>query len=741
MNTGQRRSIQLIFVALSALPPLAILRIILIYGHRIPWMDQWGIPGKIIISHLQGKPVLSDFFRPHNESVKAFSGLIWFVLAQSGWDARKEMVLTWLIMVSTTILLFILLRKTLEDSSISRYAVFALIAVFLFNPYGIKHWLTGLFLENALVLLFLTAGILVNRSSASIRLKYCIAAIFSFLATYSYANGMLLWLLLCPSLPFIGSTPEESQPRRKRLLPLLLYGVAGVVSLTVYFSVLAGAPYKKSTPGLDFSDPTATVVFLLNFFGAPFQIPGVENTAPIVAIGLLLLIGLSAVLFFRRSDSSTRNAAYRPWLQLTLYALVTGTIVALGRQQISDHAAFAPRYFIHAVILPIAAFPLAALTIRNLRTSNPRQRMFRTAHLALACMMASICLISVAFQWADTDRTAEEVLAKRLRGTMALSFINLIPDNIDLKLLNPHVVKMNDRTRVLMRYGMLDLTLHKSIPIGSHRPPEEKIPDLQLQLVEDGSIFVSGLVPSQDSTPRITHLLLTSTSEDQKERAFAVICPELDEKKRLVTAAGDQVIRFATRVSVHGLEQGIHQVRAWAYDAHTGKYTPLPIKRLMLMDESGLFFFPRADVTGTDGEAEKLAYDKSAATIMHLEGEALISQCSQFNEITVKDGFLVTEGRDPHVLLPPARIPAGCRAVVKLGLTAPRTTPIQLFYTSDTCPTFSEHCSIWTRVVEGENDLYFAVPGSETGILLRLDLGNENGVFKFKEHSIRLINQ
>jgi len=718
---------------LISLPPAAVLRIILKYGQNIPWMDQWGIPGKILISHLRSTLAFSDFFQTHNESIKALTGLIWFLLARTGWNPRTEMVVTWLVTVALAIIFYFLLRKTLDGNGILRHTVFGLMVLFLFHPYGTEPWLTGLSLENALVILFLSAGLLVNSSSVPNWSKYLLTACFSLAATFSYANGMLLWVLICPALPFLGST----YPRQKSRVPGLIYLAVGLTCLFCYLSITVASPYEAAQTSLEFSAPLTTVTFLLHWLGAPFHIQGIHWSGPFMAAVFLCLLCVPICSFIQRVWQRKDDTAYRPWLLFALYTLITGVMVAVGRQSIGLETALAPRYFQHVVLLPIAVLPLGALVSRNISDSRGFHRLNHVLGLSLSCLMALLCTISVISQWMEADLTAGNTARKRARGAVALSFINLMPRNPELTLLNPHTVPMISRARTLIRHGILDLPLHQPLPVENNRPTEKRIDGLQLTLREHGSILVTGNCPNSYAGGEISHILLTSIHGDRPEKAFAVITPKLSRHPRQVKRILEKAIRFRTHVSAVCLEPGLHLLKTWIFDASSGEYTPLVNEWMVHYDADGLFFFPRTVHTVAAGKAEKRQFDQAARTILRLEAAELAEQLTPRKGVSLVDGRFHVRGPDPILLLPEFPCPAEASAAVYLRLRASHPTFVQLFYRNESNEHYTEQGSIWARVREGDNELYFTVPGP--GLLghLRLDPGNKDGVFELQRLEVR----
>jgi len=572
---------------LAPVPPLAILRLILKYGQPIPWMDQWSIPGKIILAHIRGTLSLNDFFQVHNDSVKAFSGLLWFLLARNGWNPRREMVATWLITLGLAAALWLLLRKTPGMTGHIKTAILVLMLLFLFHPCGVEHWLTGLSMENALVIICLAIGLLVNRTVSRPWIAYPLAALLSFAATYSYTNGMLLWVLLCPALPLLGSPGIKP----KNNIPLLLYLASALASIFVYFTILVASPYKLTQAELDFSSPLNTMHFFLRWLGAPFRLPELPWTGAVLSALLLALLIAPVVVFIRRRVTGQDTTAFHPWMLLIAYTLITGLMIAVGRQSISPKTALAPRYFQHEVLLPIALLPLAALT---LSLTRPRRRLFAALYAATLGLTMLSCAATTIQRWTMADETARVASNKQARGAVALSFINLVPRNTDLAFLNPRADMLRAKIRTFVHHGAIDLPLRQPLPVGGNRPPETWPAGLTLDLQEHRSILVTGTCPVNHNGAEIAHILLTSFHGDEFERPFAVITPKLAQHRRQIEQSTATLTHFRTQVSPAYLEPGRHRIKAWLCYDSIAAYEPLSDLE-WVMD-----FDPRTGITRLD---------------------------------------------------------------------------------------------------------------------------------------------
>ena len=117
-------------------------------------------------------------------------------------------------------------------TSVSTLVGWTLISFLCFAPVQVENFFLRDEIETFFPGFALLAVAAVNLSTLSFRWKALASLTLAFVATYTFANGMLLWALAWP-LP----TPNEPEPRRRRLVWISIYALAGAISVGAYFVV------------------------------------------------------------------------------------------------------------------------------------------------------------------------------------------------------------------------------------------------------------------------------------------------------------------------------------------------------------------------------------------------------------------------------------------------------------------------------------------------------------------------
>jgi len=397
-------------------------------------------------------------FSQHNESRNFFPRLLYFSLEHfGGWDVRKEIRVVFFGVCALCLLLLHLLRRTPGATAVSSLIGWALMTFLCFAPVQVENFLYGIEIETFFPGFALLAAATINLSALSFRCKTLANLTLAFVATYTFANGMLVWALAWP-LP----TPNERTSRRRRLIWTLIYALAGTFSVSAYFIGYHRPFYHPEFASISgrFLD---LVRYILLWSGNYFS----TNFAPPFLLGIVALTlffsGAGFVLWtiWRRGDWRT----FYPWLLLGAFACATVTITALGRVGFGVEQALDNRYLAFSRFFYIALFGLyfAIYCARVREGGSVTIRTLFLTHAGWALVFLALC-------WAVSFKKNLGVLAEhhgsRARLLRALEWMGPIPDNPDLALIFPYVDVLKKRARILEENRILRLPFVRA-PLAS----------------------------------------------------------------------------------------------------------------------------------------------------------------------------------------------------------------------------------------------------------------------------------
>jgi len=501
---------------LALVPCLAVLAIIHAYGGRLPLEDQWDTPGRLFEAQLDGWLHWSQFFDQHNEARKAFASGVWMLLAMGGWSPRLEMYTSALLVALCVALYFVICRRSGARSSLAPMQLAIVASVILFNPLGFTGapapWLWGVNLENALALTALIGGVCANVSLSFGPRRYAISAACSVAATYSFANGMLLWVLLYPRWFGAGNRGGNSRALRGVTLDVLYLAAFATVVIAYFHGYTKPPQHPALSDAL--GRPDRIFQFLFAWLGAPLS-PLRNNVVSAGATGLVgfVLLGWALVQVARRGLWG--RAA--PFLMLAAYSLVSGAGVALGRSTMKMQIALASRYSLHVLALYIGLNGLLWLCSTAERETGRRGPAGVVLSLVLALQLGV-----VASNWSRIYPERVHSLNELYkRGEAAAQFVDIVKGNPDLENFKLHHII--PRLRLLARAGVLDFELvpeNVEFQIASEAIDQSA----SLSFASYGEkILLSGDWRKGPGTKVITHLLIKTRGEGEEK--FVSVLP------------------------------------------------------------------------------------------------------------------------------------------------------------------------------------------------------------------------
>ncbi len=479
---------------LVALIPV-VLAVIATLHHWVPlpYWDEWRTPGLLLTSYAKGTLSFSDFFLQHNESRKVFPSLLYLALAKvHGWDVRDAMAVTFLEVATICSLLFWLFLRTKGATTITALVAFVATTFLCFAPVQYDNLLWGLLFELFLPGLATVVVALINLSTSRFGVKTTINAFVALAATYTFANGMLLWILGLP-LP----AAQESASKRARFLWYSIFAFVGAAAISLYF-----VDYKRPTSHPPFHFGILQLAhYLILWVGGYF------NSAPVPPFGVgVIVLTLWVVALANAIMLLNRGANWRhfyPWFLITAYALTSGLITASGRVGFGVQQALSNRYAIFSlfVYLGLVGTTFALFCYDQDRAVARRRRWI----IGVAIAVIALAVPAWAFCFRASQQLAVRTAQRNARLLCALEWIHVFPTNPDLKLIFPYLDVLRTRAHALQDVGLLRCHL-VSRSLVTHLEEPGTFTDnchgrLEAATIRDNSVITSGWVWSPKKAP------------------------------------------------------------------------------------------------------------------------------------------------------------------------------------------------------------------------------------------------
>jgi hypothetical protein len=555
-------------IGLALLPVLAAFYMMCTHWVPVPYWDEWDSPGKQLAAFYRGNLGFADLFSQHNESRSFFPRLVYLALyLTAGWDVRSGMVATFVLACAGSAGLYAVARRT-NPSRGAVLLMFAAMNFLLFSPRQYENFLYAIMGEVFTPPCALILAILVNLSNLSLKWKALVNAALALISTYTFANGMLLWVLAFPLGITSGLRPEEARSRR---FWRMVYALIGAASVGCYFLTYRHPPLSPP-----FASPLGRLPAMVHFFlvwiGSLFK---TGAPVPCGAVVLLLFGGLAAVAMSQIRRTGVWRAHY-PWLILGVYSLISGCIVAAGRLEFGYLMAGDVRYTVTTSFFYIA---VAGLGFSVYAQAKPRAL---TPQIAVPAAIVSIVIL-LSF-WLTTFKKERRFLptftAVRQHSLLVLRWSEAIPQNPEIALLSPYpLADVVAIIRVLAEHDALRPRLvSQKLAAAVNAQPNTKDASagtLEAAKFEAGELSFHGWarVPDQD---RPADCVVLGFEADGKWKPFCVV--ETGGNRPDAQQLGSAALKrsgFSGGIRSANFPRGETILKAWAIDLQNQRAFPI----------------------------------------------------------------------------------------------------------------------------------------------------------------------
>jgi hypothetical protein len=554
-------------IGLSVLPVLAAFYMMCTHWVPVPYWDEWDSPGKQLAAYYRGNLGFADLFSQHNESRTFFPRLVYLaIFLPAGWDLRYCMVATFVLACAGSAGLYAVSRRT-NPSHGAVLLMFAVMNFLLFSPRQYENFLYAIMGEVFTPPCALILAILVNLSNLSFKWKALVNAALALISMYTFANGMVLWVLAFPLGITSALRPEEAHFKN---FWRMVYASIGALSIFCYFISYHHPPLSPP-----FVSPLERLPALLHFFlfwiGSLFR---VGNPALCGAVVVLLFGGLAAVAISQGRRTGEWRAHY-PWLILGCYPLISGGIVAMGRLGFGYFMAGDVRYAVSTAFFYIAVVGLGFSVYAQAR---------RRALKSGIAFGAAIFLVILFSLWAITFKKERRFLpiltAVRQHSLLVLRWSEAIPQNPEIALLSPYpLADVVAITRILAEHDALRprLVSQKLAAAVNARPntAAASAGTLEAAKFEAGELSFHGWarVPDQD---RPADCVVLGFEVDGKWKPFCVV--ETGGNRPDAQQLGSAALKragFSGGIRAPNFPRGETTLKAWAIDLQNERAFPI----------------------------------------------------------------------------------------------------------------------------------------------------------------------
>ena len=543
----------------------------------VPYGDDWWTPGGQIISFFDGTLRFADLFQQHNESRPLFPNLYYILMAAvtGRWDVKDAMVLMFVMACVGSFLLFELLRRTTSFDLAVRIWAWAFLNFVLFCPREYEDFLWSIILLCLTPAVALLAAVLINLSEIRLRGKILANSALAFLATYSFASGMLLWVLAAPISP--GRRFAGVQNRgANRAGWYAFYVLCGTLSVGFYFHHYTH-PRQLPPFAVSLTDGLPLLRFLLSWLGSLFVVPGADPLFFGCFFLAIFVTSVVAAIRVARREQSFRR--FYPWAVIAAYALFSGTLIASGRMRFGIGSATASRYAVTVVFFYIGLAGLAASLYEVWVTAGHRigSRLVFASGLTIGLFLAG-WLGSFSTELARVGVIREE----RKDLALAVQWIPAIPLNPELALAKVPPKIVAEKAIALSRYDALRPRLiPKSLASVVCQNPTYGDPSAGMltsaRFSDDHRLLLTGMAWLPYRNARADCVIVGYENSDHGLTPFTVFQPtyKRERLKGRFDVKSLPTNGFAASIDPANIPKGTLMLRAWAVDMRAERVLPI----------------------------------------------------------------------------------------------------------------------------------------------------------------------
>jgi hypothetical protein len=433
---------------------------ILVYGVNVPYWDQWEVAG-VVVKAFDGTLSLRDLTFQQNESRLVFPRLLFIGLAYlTGYDVRYEMWGSFSLVCLVAYNVYRLGRLTLGGNRRQEVFLLFLASLVIFSLVQWENWFWGIQLSVFIPIACVTSILSLSYSSLSVGTKFAASAMLATLSTFSFAHGMMCWIIVLPVL--VLQTREELKTK-PWLIGCWLLGFAVNVGL-YFFNYIKPPSHPSFTEA--WTKLLAALGYFLALLGAPLGWGIKLNSlyqAIAVGFGMAALFVLLCTYVWRHRNESLVLYRTSGWLTLGSYTLVSASVTTLGRLGLGMDTALSSRYGAFTFPLIVALVYLVPIVL----DMYAKKRLPQVEPWLFRCtILLSTVLI---FLHVATTRSAlarvKSNWEHRLQAKAVLLFISALPSESLTRTMYPGLEALKYYAEGLDRHGLLSPGLRKNLSI------------------------------------------------------------------------------------------------------------------------------------------------------------------------------------------------------------------------------------------------------------------------------------
>ncbi len=554
---------------------------VLIYRHGVdtPYYDDWNDTVPLFAKMARGALGWQDFFAQNAEHRLVFPRLIFFAIGKLfQWNIRIELAVMFALVVAIFSNIYLIAKYHSFESKTGLTLFGFATAFLLFNPLHHDNFLTGYSVGFMLLIAPFTACLwIVPKARYPFNIAW--AASLCALATFSLASGIITWLFVAPLLCMQEGRWDKSMVRRALPLHFGCAFLAGFLYLYDYH------PVGNSTLEIALARPWKAALYFVVYLGGPFCYgTPLEPTAAATFTGVFLLLFFTAcaayLLLHRKNDHLLLNAT--PCLLLAAFILLNDASTVLGRLKFGITQARTSRYLIFPSLFAVALLALFPIVYKHLRETYALSRVANASIICFFSIAAAFLAVMNGAGFLERISQFELMEHGRLYSRALVAACNVLDDPAQREeLINLPASKLQEYAKALhqlhyLRPALMESDAMENIADLNEKPSGAFGTLLMARRINDQGAFGGTAILPQKHRPADAVILSWEDSHN-KPRMFAIGYTD-QPTPSLVKQYGDDAYTrcgWVKQIPVSQVPRNAARLRAWAYDAESGRAYPI----------------------------------------------------------------------------------------------------------------------------------------------------------------------
>ena len=570
-----------ISLCLAIIPAIVLGVLILKYSINVPIQDQWQI-STIFEKFNQRTLSFNDLIAQHNESRKFFPRLIFLTLAFiTKWNIRYEMLVTFLLACIVSINIYLLNRLTIGGSRIKGLTIALISNIFIFSAVQYENWLWGIQIVVFTPIVCITICILIAYSRLNNIAQILICMVLSTISTFSYANGLLAWVIVLPVLALVKL--KSWSEFRKNIILYLFWIIGFIANITFYFHDYQ-KPLSNPNPFESTQYPYQVLQYFLAFLGGSLgvgsSIQPLNNSIILGAIVILLFISLCSYVLWHIKDYKLQHQTIG-WIMLGTYAVISALVTSFGRVGFGIEQALSSRYTTFSTYIIISIIHLMIIVGED-AIKKYHFLINRSFFSKIICWFLGIITVIQVHNFTYSVDKMKLWKQNFLKYKGCLLLIDFTHDNCKNLIDSYYFEYIKQRAHYLTEIGFLEpglITTNRIIDlIDTNNSRQVEGTFENLELIGGNNLLATGWAIFTDTNLPVDTIVLSYDNFPGEPIVSAVADITMSRPNLVKKFKSQKYFKSGWQkvLSTHRFPQGNIHIKAWALDTNTTKFYQIP---------------------------------------------------------------------------------------------------------------------------------------------------------------------